>query len=157
MCLKKPLRSFRCQIQCHYIENQATPIIISPRGLQEARDRPELRGGQREQDRCLRGRQAQVLQYYSKGNIVVETVVQIGLFALARREEKIHGNEEACAGRNILFLALQFTNLPDVQWAEDEGPGGDQVQDVDVESPELQDPVDHQGSHPGFRLRHCRY
>ena len=63
--------------------------------------------------------------------------MQIGLFALARREEKIHGNEEACAGRNILFLALQFTNLPDVQWAEDEGPGGDQVQDVDVEGESL--------------------
>ena len=62
--------------------------------------------------------------------------------ALARRERR-HYWEEACAGRNILFLVLHFTDLPDVQWAEDEVPGGDQVQDVDVESPELQDPVDH--------------
>ena len=37
----------------------------------------------------------------------VDTVVQIGIFALARREERIHGNEEACAGKCFL-LALHF-------------------------------------------------
>ena len=36
----------------------------------------------------------------------VETVVQIGIFALARREERIRGNEEACTGK--CFLALHF-------------------------------------------------
>ena len=74
------------------------------------------------------------LEYYTKGNVVDyvyvtiaavyvlgnpicmsrkqlsssagETVVQIGIFALARREERIRGNEEACTGK--CFLALHF-------------------------------------------------
>ena len=37
----------------------------------------------------------------------VETVVQVGKFALARREERIHGIEEACAEKCFL-LALHF-------------------------------------------------
>ena len=39
-------------------------------------------------------------------SLAVETVVQIGIFALARREERIRGNEEACTGK--CFLALHF-------------------------------------------------
>ena len=74
--------------------------------------------------------------------------------ALARRERRYFW-EEACAGRNA-FLALHSTDLPYVQWAEDEGPV-ETICKSNVESPELQDPVDYQGSHPGFRLRHCRY
>ena len=83
----------------------------------------------------------------------VETVVQVGKFALARREERIHGIEEACAGRNV-FLALHSTDLPNVQWAEDEGHLAETIYKSNVESPELQDPVDQRGSHPGSRLRH---